>query len=131
MVSQRDITIIIVQNLKECPNLLQFDCSFNRKSFQPRSYFSQITLQRPENGSDKGDNESMYTGYCIDINRFASRDLLPLRDSVDNGDGLNRHFGGPHEVWNAVFCDGSTRGLSFDIDPLVHEEQANRYDEKL
>lgn len=83
-----------------------------------------------ENGSDKGDNESMYTGYCIDINRFASRDLLPLRDSVDNGDGLNRHFGGPHEVWNAVFCDGSTRGLAFDIDPLVHEEQANRYDEK-
>ena len=84
-----------------------------------------------ENGSDKGDNESMYTGYCIDVNRFASRDLLPLRDSVDNGDGLNRQFGGPHEVWNAVFCDGSTRGISFEIDPLLHEGQANRNDRQL
>ena len=84
-----------------------------------------------ENGSDKGDNESMYTGYCIDVNRFASRDLPPLRDSVDNGDGLNRQFGGPHEVWNAVFCDGSTRGLAFEIDPLIHEMQANRNDRRL
>ncbi|MEC7501702.1 MAG: DUF1559 domain-containing protein [Planctomycetota bacterium] len=81
-----------------------------------------------QTGADKGDNESMYAGYCIDINRFASRDLPPLRDSFDNGDGLTRQFGGPHEVWNAVFCDGSTRGISFDIDPLVHEGQANRND---
>jgi prepilin-type N-terminal cleavage/methylation domain-containing protein len=84
-----------------------------------------------ENGSDKGDNESMYTGYCIDVNRFASRDLPPLRDSVDNGDGLNRQFGGPHAVWNAVFCDGSTRGISFEIDLLLHEGQANRNDRQL
>ena len=84
-----------------------------------------------QTGSDKGDNESMYTGYCIDVNRFASRDLPPLRDSVDNGDGLNRQFGGPHEVWNAVFCDGSTRSISFEIDPLLHEGQANRNDRQL
>ncbi|MBC19318.1 MAG: hypothetical protein CMJ74_03520 [Planctomycetaceae bacterium] len=84
-----------------------------------------------QTGADKGDNESMYAGYSIDVNRFASRDLLPLKDSVDNGDGLNRQFGGPHDVWNAVFCDGSTRGLSFDIDPLVHENQANRNDSEL
>jgi prepilin-type N-terminal cleavage/methylation domain-containing protein len=84
-----------------------------------------------QTGSDKGDNESMYTGYCIDLNRFASRDLPPLRDSVDNGDGLNRQFGGPHAVWNAVFCDGSTRGLAFEIDPLIHEMQANRNDSTL
>ncbi len=84
-----------------------------------------------QTGFDKGDNESMYTGYCIDINRFASSDLPPLRDSVDNGNGLNRQFGGPHEVWNAVFCDGSTRGISFEIDLLLHERQANRNDREL
>jgi prepilin-type N-terminal cleavage/methylation domain-containing protein len=79
-----------------------------------------------ETGSDTGDNESMYAGYSIDLNRFATRELLPFPDGIDDGGGLTRRFGGPHAVWNAVFCDGSVRGLDFEINPMIHEQQANR-----
>ena len=72
----------------------------------------------------------MYHGYDIDLHRYATQELLPMPDSSDDGSGLLR-FGGPHAVWNAVFCDGSVRGLDFDIDPLIHEQQANRHDRRL
>ena len=81
-----------------------------------------------ETGEDGGDNESMYAGYAIDLNRYANRDLPPLKDTTPSEGGLTIQFGGPHAVWQAVFCDGSVRGLAFEIDPLVHEYQGNRND---
>jgi len=79
-----------------------------------------------QNGIDSGDNESMYAGYSIDLNRYATTDILPMSDQVRDNLGLTLRFGSSHSVWNAVFCDGSVRGLTFQIDALLHEAQANR-----
>jgi hypothetical protein len=38
-------------------------------------------------------------------------------------------FGGPHSVFNAVYCDGSVRGLDFDADLAILEGLASRNDE--
>lgn len=80
------------------------------------------------NGEDSGDNECMYSGYAVDLNRYANKTILPQQDRVDDPSPLTLRFGGPHNVWNAVFCDGSVRGIDFNIDPIVHERQGNRRD---
>ncbi len=87
-----------------------------------------LHVSKYENGKDGGDNESMYAGYSIDLNRYGTKDLVPLQDRQENDSGLTIRFGGPHNIWNAVFCDGSVRRLDFNIDPLIHERQANRRD---
>ncbi|MEM7314516.1 MAG: DUF1559 domain-containing protein [Planctomycetota bacterium] len=80
-----------------------------------------------ENGQDGGDNESMYAGYSLDLNRYGRRNLLPLSDN-QQAEGLPIRFGSAHSLWHASFCDGSVRGLDFDIDGIIHENNANRAD---
>ena len=71
-------------------------------------------------GQDEGDNESMYSGFTADVNRYASEFALPLPDSVIAKRHGALRFGGPHsDVWMAVFCDGSVHDLSFEIDAPV------------
>ncbi|MGH7134841.1 MAG: hypothetical protein ACREHD_03825 [Pirellulales bacterium] len=80
-----------------------------------------------QRGLSHGDDWSMYTGYQDDICRCGYRPPTP--DFVTVPDTCR--FGGPHPtVWNAAFCDGRVRGLSFDIDPKVHRLLANRADQK-
>jgi hypothetical protein len=78
-------------------------------------------------GMDHGDDWSMYTGYQDDICRCAfdppSRDAGRLNPSC--------RFGSAHpEMWNAAFCDGSVRAMSFDVNPAVHRRLGNRQDGK-
>ncbi len=72
-----------------------------------------------------GDNHSYYQGFDWDVNRWAAK--APLRDTP----GLNvyEQFGSVHPAtWQAVMCDGSVRGFSYDIDIKTHKRLANRQD---
>lgn len=77
-------------------------------------------------GASHGDDWSMYTGYQDDICRCGYRP--PISD-FSFGDTCR--FGSAHPaIWNAAFCDGRVRGLSFDIEPRVHRLLANRADQQ-
>lgn len=80
-----------------------------------------------DNGLSHGDDWSMYTGYQDDICRCGYR--APTPDFTAVADTCR--FGGAHPtVWNAAFCDGRVRALSFDIVPTIHRLLANRADQK-
>jgi prepilin-type N-terminal cleavage/methylation domain-containing protein len=77
-------------------------------------------------GGDHGDDWSLYAGYQDDM--FRTGYLAPLSDDYET-QGMNCRFGSPHPgVWNAAFCDGSVRPLSFELDLSVHRRLANRAD---
>jgi prepilin-type N-terminal cleavage/methylation domain-containing protein len=77
-------------------------------------------------GGDHGDDWSLYSGYQDDMHRTGY--LAPLSDDYETG-GMNCRFGSAHPgMWNACFCDGSIRAMSFEIDLTVHRRLANRAD---
>jgi hypothetical protein len=85
----------------------------------------------PENyytGGDHGDDWSVYTGYQDDICRTAW--YAPMMDGeADRWMAAECRFGSPHPTgWNAMFCDGSVRTMSYYIDLDVHARLANRAD---
>lgn len=89
-----------------------------------------VPVEEYFSGRDVGDNESMYSGYSVDLNRYLSELALPLRDAgTVTGIGAVR-FGGPHwSTWTAVYCGGSVHHLSFDIDPRVFAGLGGRADD--
>ena len=66
--------------------------------------------------NDGADNENMYVGWDNDNWRTTHPDALgPLRDRA--GYQAQYAFGSAHPVGiNAVFCDGSVHGVSYDVD---------------
>jgi len=89
------------------------------KSLNPDLY---DTLEPIYNG---GDNASYFSGFDWDVDRWA--DQPPLRDTPGL-DSFTR-FGSVHPGgWHAVFCDGSVRSVSYDVDKFVHKHLANRGD---
>jgi prepilin-type N-terminal cleavage/methylation domain-containing protein len=89
-------------------------------------------------GDSWDDNSCMYSGFEDDNFRSAGFDLNkggvygflpPLRDR--RGYFPTCSFGSAHAAtWNAVYCDGSVHGLSYDIDPAVHSYLGNRRDKQ-
>jgi hypothetical protein len=78
-------------------------------------------------GLHYGDNESMYSGFDNDNGRSAEYE--PWQDRWRPEDAGRERFGSAHpNGWNAVFCDGSMRVMSYDIDLEVHKKLANRAD---
>ena len=92
-------------------------------------------------GESPGDNESMYSGYCTDLNRFAgiienltiggSPFIPPLGDTHspgnDSPDFLS--FGSAHSSsFNMTYCDGSVRPVDYDVDAEIHFRAAHRRD---
>jgi prepilin-type processing-associated H-X9-DG protein len=84
------------------------------KYLNPQSYFD---------GSDPGDNETMYVGFDNDTYRCAySR---PERDFV--GRQLTKQFGSSHPAgFNMLYCDGSVRLIEYGVTLTVHQAAANR-----
>jgi hypothetical protein len=93
-------------------------------------------------GTSPGDNESLYSGYCTDLHRFAGNGanliiglspfVLPLNDN-QRPDSLaleSVRFGSAHASgFNMVYCDGSMQFLAYDIDGEVHLRAGHRHDE--
>jgi prepilin-type N-terminal cleavage/methylation domain-containing protein len=80
-----------------------------------------------QDGSDWGDDNSMYCGYDWDTIRWANVDIPPQpdRQSLRNPQA----FGSAHPtVWHMALCDVSVHALSYDLDLLVNERLANRQD---
>lgn len=78
-----------------------------------------------------GDNLSMFVGEDYDTTRYtafnAERGLVPMQDRV--GLSLVERFGGPHAGGvHMVFCDGSARPVSYNIDADVHRWLGHRAD---
>lgn len=89
-----------------------------------------------DTGLTIGDNETWCTGFNNDNYRKTGRlqdgeinECTPIPDwKVDVAEPDDR-FGSAHpNGWNASFCDGSVRTMSFDIDWRVHRDLGNRMD---
>ena len=76
-------------------------------------------------GLDLGDNESMYVGFDNDIDRVTLNP--PRRDRAGLTD--THIFGSAHSPGlNMLYCDGSVRLVSYDVDPDVFFESGRRSD---
>ena len=74
---------------------------------------------------DESDRENMYTGFNNDNHRTAEHP--PTRDTL--GMSYSTRFGSAHaDVFQAVYCDGSTHAISFDVDLQLHQNRGNRHD---
>ncbi len=85
-----------------------------------------------DRGDDWGDNGSVYEGDDMDIARvtgFSGQTLPPLPDTPRMKDRQYIRFGSAHPTtWQASFCDGAVRCISFEIDPELHRKLGNRKD---
>ena len=85
-------------------------------------------------GTDGGDEYSEYIGCCPDVNRWVpgftspfnlanptftnQSQTMPMQDTV--GYTSIELFGSAHATgFNAVFCDGSVKAISFQINPTL------------
>lgn len=74
---------------------------------------------------DKGDNETIFTGFNRDYQR--SSFYPPQQDR--QGAELDSTFGSAHPAaMNMSMCDGSVQTVSYDIDPNIHRVQGIRDD---
>lgn len=77
-------------------------------------------------GDDPGYDQSMYSGVDVDVSRWTI--FPPMRDgetSLSNA----RRFGSAHaSAFHMAWCDGSVKGLSYQIDGKVHRRSGNRRD---
>lgn len=82
-----------------------------------------------ESGSSYGDNECMYVGADIDIQRYTWPGSAPTKD--ERGlDAISRfgsaHPGGCH----FAICDGTVRRINYSIDRTIYQRLGNRRDGK-
>jgi prepilin-type processing-associated H-X9-DG protein len=84
------------------------------------------------------DTWTAFQGYDWDVIRWGNslttlkKDYTPRPDNYGNATTENCvvRFGGPHNgVFNGVYCDGSVRAISFDVDPLEWELACVRNDD--
>ncbi len=81
-------------------------------------------------GQDLGDNECLFGGDDLDMNRWtgtAGAYYPPLADTH----GLTAYYsyGSAHsDIWQVVFCDGSVHTMAYEIDPELHRRLQNRED---
>ena len=88
-----------------------------------------------EDGQSPGDNDTMYSGYCFDLHRFAGRGgnsvpwMPPLLDGDETIDPDIR-FGSAHQDgFHMAYCDGSVRLVNYEVDPETHFRAGHRRDQ--
>jgi prepilin-type N-terminal cleavage/methylation domain-containing protein len=90
-----------------------------------------VLFNKYDDGSDGGDNEGWVAGYDNDNYRWTA--LPPESDFVganSSADSTSR-WGAAHiTIFNMALCDGSVRGIPFDIDPNLHRVLGNRRDDQ-
>jgi hypothetical protein len=87
-------------------------------------------------GLELGDNETWCTGFNNDNFRKAGRldgneigECTPTPDWVSGVIDPDSRFGSAHaKGWNASFCDGSVRTMSYEIDWRAHRDIGHRAD---
>jgi hypothetical protein len=92
------------------------------KKVNPANYFD---------GLGANDNETAYSGANGDIHCWASSTNPQYSAEGDRGGGSGDwgQFGSAHTAtFQMSFCDGSIHRIPYDVDPLVHENLANRKD---
>jgi prepilin-type processing-associated H-X9-DG protein len=121
-----------------------FECSQVRIGDVQDGPSNQILIGERAINSDnytdgQAEKATMYAGMCNDMFRTTFTGLPsslgsvknPVRDdrALPSGPAELRSFGSPHDAGcNFVFCDGSVRRLSFNIDPLTFSNLGNRKD---
>lgn len=94
------------------------------------TYFAGEKYLDPANyatGLDLGDNDAATQGYDNDMLRMAGSGNTPMQDT--RGTQMIDSFGSAHpEGFNMVFCDCSVHLIDYAIDPIVHNDLANRAD---
>ena len=95
-----------------------------------------LQVEEYETGNAQNDDQSMYNGHDQDNIRSTLVEQLPsgavagFPPTPDTpGREFKWKFGGPHSGgWQAAFCDGSARFLSYDMNPMIHRWLGNRQD---
>lgn len=92
---------------------------------------------QPSSSLDFGDNQSLYVGFDWDTIRAAHgeysakdpEEYQPAQDAAVGRHNPQYRFGSAHTSgFNMSMCDGSTQFVSYDIDPVVHGNMAERFD---
>jgi prepilin-type processing-associated H-X9-DG protein len=105
------------------------------KYMHPDYYDDGFNGQTHNSCADSG---TAFQGYDWDVIRWGNslttlkKDYTPRPDNYGNATTENCvvRFGGPHNgVFNGVYCDGSVRAISFDVDPLEWELACVRNDD--
>ncbi len=87
-------------------------------------------------GTDTTDNESIFCGYVNDLYRTTHSSRYPPRRDVP---GMNNAPGLPHpqcygsahaQAFNAAFCDGSVKQISYTVAQGIYAQLGNRKDGK-
>lgn len=83
-----------------------------------------------KDGEGGGDDQTMYVGYDQDVNRwtyFEGKYIPPMLDTPHVHDWSR--FGSAHpDASNFLFCDGSVRGIQYDVHGEIHRWLGNRDD---
>ncbi len=76
---------------------------------------------------DIADDQSCWAGDDLDMSRFADHNYPPAQDQPGLQSPYN--FGSAHTgVFQMAMCDASVHGISYNIDPMTHEQLGNRRD---
>jgi len=79
-------------------------------------------------GSDPSDNENLYTGFDNDHYRSTGAAYFPPRADNPNLAALQTYGSAHSSVFNVVLCDGSVRGISYNIDKITFANLGNKAD---
>jgi prepilin-type N-terminal cleavage/methylation domain-containing protein len=84
-----------------------------------------VPISAYNNASDPGNDQSLYSGVDLDINRWVL--LPPAADSSPSALAIN--FGSAHsQGCHMLLADGSVRFVSYSIDAETHRRLGNRMD---
>jgi hypothetical protein len=81
-----------------------------------------------ETGAAGDNDQSAYIGHDLDVVRYTHDSHTPLQDRAGYA-GTGFQFGGTHAgIFQVVFCDGSVRGIAYEIAPSLFKLLGHRKD---